>query len=400
MGERKGKRGGFRLRKDPRNGNYICRFYVNGIEKKLSTRTRDPRAAKARAAQLYAEAVSGRRALDPAKCGDLAPIVAEWLADMEGTVSEGSWNGCEGTWRVHLLPRFSRIELLTEASCEDYDRARLRKVSRATVKKERATLVQFVRWASIRGRDYLAPMDVPSLPKKAKGTKALDGRDKTHITRAEVLAILDRLPERSRAGHPVKAFATLAAELGIRRETMDRLEVPKHYEPGTEFLRLSADVDKERNGRPLWLSPRARVALEAVAPARGRIFSGFHYLKTFRAAARGIVGEERARHLTVRDLRHRCLTDIAEREGLAAAAYVGGHSSTEMAGRVYVSPQADSAEAALRARAREDRFKPGTEPGTDQTLEAWAAILSQDSWQTRRDSNPRPLPPEGSALSS
>jgi len=210
-----------------------------------------------------------------------------------------------------------------------------------------------------------------------------------------LLAGCNRLPERSRAGHPVKAFATLAAELGIRRETMDKLEVPKHYAPGGEFLRLSADIDKEGNGRPLWLSPRARAALKAVAPARGRIFSGFHYLKTFRTGARLVVGEERARHVTLRDLRHRCLTDIAEREGLAAAAYVGGHRSTEMAGRVYVSPQADSAEAALRARAREDRFQPGTEPGTGIELEPWAAILSQDLQRTRRDSNPRLLPPEG-----
>ena len=265
-------------------------------------------------------------------------------------------------------------------------------MSRATVKKERATLVRFVRWASVRGRDYLAPMDVPSLPKKAKGTKALRGRDKTHVTRAEVLAILDRLPERSRAGHPVKAFATLAAELGIRRETMDKLEVPKHYEPGAEFLRISADVDKEGKGRPLWLSPRARAALATVAPARGRIFSGFHYLKTFRKAARAVVGEDRARHLTLRDLRHRCLTDVAEREGLAAAAYVGGHSSTEMAGRVYVSPQADSAEAALRARAREES---GTDCGTEQTRRGVETTIPQDSWQTRQDSNLRPLPPEG-----
>ena len=60
----------------------------------------------------------------------------------------------------------------------------------------------------------------------------------------------------------MKALVTLAAELGIRRETMDKLEVPKHYEPGAEFLRLSADIDKEGNGRPLWLSPRARKALE------------------------------------------------------------------------------------------------------------------------------------------
>ena len=50
---------------------------------------------------------------------------------MEGTVSEGYWNGCEGARRVHLLPRFPRIELLSEAACEDYYRARLRKVSRA-----------------------------------------------------------------------------------------------------------------------------------------------------------------------------------------------------------------------------------------------------------------------------
>ena len=171
------------------------------------------------------------------------------------------------TWRVHLLPHFPRIELLTEASCEDYYRARLRKVSRATVKKERATLVRFVRWASMRGRGYLAPMNVPALPKKAKGTKGLDGRDKTHITRDEVLAILDRLPERSRAGHPVKALATLAAELGIRRETMDKLEVPKHYETGAEFPRLSADIDKEGNGRPRVREPASRLGRGRVASA-------------------------------------------------------------------------------------------------------------------------------------
>jgi len=33
-------------------------------------------------------------------------------------------------------------------------------------------------------------MEVPKLPRTAKGTKALEGRDKTHVTRAEVLAIL------------------------------------------------------------------------------------------------------------------------------------------------------------------------------------------------------------------
>ena len=144
-----------------------------------------------------------------------------------------------------------------------------------------------------------------------------------------------------------------------------------------------------------------REALEAVSPARGRIFSGFHYLKTFRAAARPVVGQERARHLTLRDLRHCCLTDIAEREGLAAAAYVAGHRSTEMAGRVYVSPQADSAESALRARAREERgTECGTECGTEEKWQGMETRIPYDFGRTRQDSNLRPLPPEGSALSS
>jgi len=40
---------------------------------------------------------------------------------------------------------------------------------------------------------------------------------------------------------------------------------------------------------------------------------------------------------------------IAEREGLAAAAFVAGHKSTETAGRVYVSPQRESALRALQS---------------------------------------------------
>ena len=134
-------------------------------------------------------------------------------------------------------------------------------------------------------------------------------------------------------------------------------------------------------------------------PGRSRAprASSLGYLKTFRAAARPVVGQERARHLTLRDLRHCCLTDIAEREGLAAAAYVAGHRSTEMAGRVYVSPQADSAESALRARARDES---GTECGTEEKWQGMETRIPYDFRRTRQDSNLRPLPPEGSALSS
>ncbi len=110
--------------------------------------------------------------------------------------------------------------------------------------------MRVVKWATRAGRNLIAPVDIPTLPKKAKGTKKLD------------------------------------------------------------------EHDQKGNGRPLWLTPRAREALEAGAPLHGRIFSGFSCLKTFRAAARPIVGNARANYSTLRDLRHQCLTDIAEREGL------------------------------------------------------------------------------------
>ena len=74
------------------------------------------------------------------------------------------------------------------------------------------------------------------------------------------------------------------------------------------------------------LTPRARWALESVAPERGVIFSGFSYFKTFRKAAASIIGEERATYLALRDLRHATITELAEHTGnLAAVAAVAGH---------------------------------------------------------------------------
>jgi integrase len=350
------KRGdGFRLNQDKRNGIYLCRFWHEGEDFTLSTRTRDRKEAQVVAAQLYAEAISGRRRVDAPMRGDLAPVFSEWLAAIEGTTSAGDFEQCLGAVQRQLLRHFPRIEHLTPASCEDLYRARLRAVARETVRKERGVLSRFVKWATTPGRNYIPPMEVPPLSKKARGAPKLKGRSYTEVSRAETLAILDTLPERSeRREHPVKAFCTLAAELGLRRELIDKLTVPEHYTVGGSELRITAEIDKEANPRTLELTPRARWALESVAPEQGVIFSGFSYFKTFRKAAASIIGEERAAYLTLRDLRHATITELAEHTGnLAAVAAGAGHKDLRTTSR-YFHASAKAASEALRARTAAD----------------------------------------------
>ena len=218
--------------------------------------------------------------------------MAEWLAAIEPPiVSQGDWERCEQTWRVQLLPRFPYIETLTPASIEDFYRARLREVARETVRKDRAVLLRFVKWASMRGRDYMHPIEIPPLAKKAKGVPAVQGRDVTPIDRGEVLAILALLPRYSERKHkPVRALVTLAAEYGLRTELVQKLRVPDHYRLGDHEIRITADIDKEGEARTLELTPLARAELEAIAPEEGLIFGRYDYRRTLRKWAAVVIG--------------------------------------------------------------------------------------------------------------
>ena len=99
------------------------------------------------------------------------------------------------------------------------------------------------------------------------------------------------------------------------------------------------------------LTPRARWALESVAPERGVIFSGFSYFKTFRKAAASIIGEERATYLALRDLRHATITELAEHTRNLAA--VAGHKDLRTTSR-YFHASTKAASQALRARTTAD----------------------------------------------
>jgi hypothetical protein len=344
-------------KREDRGGIYYARFWHQGEPYNKSTGERDRGKAQKRAAEIHAEVVAGKQQRVTTR-RDLSTDVGEWLESIEGVKSQGDWDRCECAWRVHLLPFFRCYERITEASVEDYTTARLKKVIRETVKKELSVLRRFVKWASKKGRDYMEPVAIPEPPADSKGTPKLKGRDWTKLERHETLALYKHLPERSPRGrHPIKSFLILGGELGIRREMLDKLSVPEHYKRGDNDLRITAAIDKQGKARDLELPPLAREALEAVAPDVGLIFPGeISYLKEMRKAALAAgIDEERATYLTLRDLRHAALSEVAKHtKSLHAVAAVAGHKDLRTTSR-YFHADKHEADQALRKRAAADR---------------------------------------------
>jgi len=90
-------------------------------------------------------------------------------------------------------------------------------------------------------------------------------------------------------------------------------------------------------------------------PSEGLIFGRYDYRRTLRKWAGVVLGEERARYLTLRDLRHAALTDLAEvTQSVGAVAAVAGHRDLRTTSR-YFNAHKRAATAALRARSEADR---------------------------------------------
>ena len=126
------------------------------------------------------------------------------------------------------------------------------------------------------------------------------------------------------------------------------------------FSRLRVGAD-----RPRLRSSDARSRLESCWPKARRALRSsrrhgfrrgrFAYYRSLRKAAAKVIGEERAKHLSLRDLRHGALTDLAEAtENLAAVAAVAGHRDLQTTSR-YFNARTRAANAALRARTEADR---------------------------------------------
>lgn len=320
MGKR--ARGGWHLQRDRRTGVYFVRFTHGGRRRNLTTGETLLQDAQRRAAAIYAEIVSGRRVGLVARL-PFADMIGQWLEAMEPEVSP-EYHASFLMWaRAHWIPFFRSIDRVTVAGLADYQRARLGRVSRSTVRKERSGLRRFLAWAHERG--YVAePLVPPPLPFKALGTQAQETR-RVALDLADVERLLRALPERTRRGHPARAFYTLLWETGLRRGTLRRLSAPEHYRRGARELVIADRIDKARFGRTLPLTARARRALDTVCPDVGLIFGRVRYEYALRkaAVAAKIAGAE---HLSDHDFRHARLTYWGERtDNLLGLQFLAGH---------------------------------------------------------------------------
>lgn len=134
------------------------------------------------------------------------------------------------------------------------------------------------------------PFKIAGVPKRITG-KAHSVRRRSAadpISPKEVAAIISKLPEwggrrepkrtdfdRKRKykvqEFPIKARFIVAYETGLRPSTLDAISVPEHYEPGSATLRLTDEIDKQRWGREVPLSQKAREARPGLPQGRSHL---------------------------------------------------------------------------------------------------------------------------------
>jgi hypothetical protein len=358
---------GFKLKRDPRNGTFVVRFRAAGRSYKLSTGERDPHQAEGEAARLYAEVISGRLVRGPrvatsANTWRFDEVAALWLVDVRPTVDPATYELYETTYvGTHFVRFFETMDRLTTVGTQDYITARLRKVTRETVKKELSVLRRLAEWAHERG--YLAELPKIKTPgKRVLGTR-VDGARKRQFqifSAEEIAAILSHLPEMScsrkvrGASYPVRARFTIAWELAFRPETLNQLRAPDDYRPGAGTLTIRDEDDKNRLGRdfPLAHAPAVRAALDSVCPAQGLIFGDHDYRHVLRKAAKAAgIDELRAKRISDYDFRHSRLTHLGQvTDNLSGVMYIAGHTQPATTAR-YMRPQKAAAEEVLQAAA-------------------------------------------------
>jgi integrase len=356
---------GWKVYFDPRRGSHFVRFTHEHRRYTLPTGERNPSRASTAAATLYAEVISGRRALSQtvaAKSGRLfEEVAAEWLADVEPTVDKLTFKLYRDVYvGTHFAPFFETVDRLTTVGSEDYTSARLRKVKRETVKKELTILRRFARWAKKRG--YLSQMPEIEVPgHRVLGTKGTERKTEYQIfTEAEIDSIVAQLPlyvkaPRAPVPYPVRARFEVAWETALRPATLNRIRAPEDYRKGADTLIIREEADKARFGRDLPLSARARAALDSICPEVGLIFGDHDYrVPLARAATRARIDKVRAERISDYDFRHSRLTQLGTKtDNLSGVMYLAGHKQPATTAR-YMRPQKAAARDVLEAAANDD----------------------------------------------
>jgi integrase len=343
------------------------RFWIEGAEFERSTGTSDPEEAAREAARIYADAVQRgsqkRKRVGSGLGPQLEELLAAWLVTIASTHDAGTCKTWELYAYTHWEPHFGATHHLNDLMCAEYMRARLLVVQGSTVRKELTALRQFLKWCHAEAKVLPQEVKVPSVPKRSLGTKFEKRRRAAAIelSPAETEAIIAALPEWSESKKvepfPIRARFLVGYETSLRPSTLDRLLLDVHYRCGSSTIMLTPELDKNRWGREVPLSERARRALDAVcsrlaamraetlaelAPGESLppspIFGVHDYRERLEEAAKAALPEHRADLFAGTHLRSARITHWLEQTGnLPGTQYLAGHKQTNTTAR-YVKP--------------------------------------------------------------
>ena len=282
---------------------------------------------------------------------DIDVLVGQYLVDVSAELAPETVATYRGYFVKSFAPRFDSLAAITSNAMQDYSRARLRQVKRGTVCKELSAMRGFLKWCLERG--YIADMPViKDPPARATGTTACE-KVRVDLNNDRTAKLIAALPEWSKRAHyPVRDLILFIWETALRRKTVQQLRCPEHWQPGATTLRIADDIDKARFGREVELSDVARALLTRHCDGPGLIWGAFDCRPALRNAARdaGCFTEQEIRHLSLHDLRHGALTELASvSPNLPGIAHLAGHKRVSTTTQ-YVHSNREQTRAVLNAR--------------------------------------------------
>jgi len=272
--------------------------------------------------------------------------------------------------------------------CSEYMRARLRVVRAETVEKEHTALRQFLKWCLEMGA-IPDEVKVPTIPQRSTGKRYEKRRRSPAIPLSpdETEKLIDALPAWSTSlrvlPFPIRARFLVGYETSLRPETLNALVLGVHYRRGSSTIMLTTELDKNRWGREVPLSQRARVELDVVCLAieertekrakrhpeeAGKpvlIFGKHDYRQHLKAAAELALPEERTAIFNGAHLRSARITHWLEQSGnLPGTQYLAGHKrTTTTAGYVRPSLRAALDVVGIVERSRKKKARRAKSPG-------------------------------------
>ncbi len=318
----------------------------------------------------------------------LDKLFAQFFADVEGELDAETLREYVRQAGSLLIPHFKKLQHITAATGKAYWRKRLKRVKRATVTKELAPLRRFLEWAKEEELIETVPV-IPSPPKSAKGVACKQRRrgKPTELSPLEVQAIVAALPEYSvnKKGekYAVRARFAFMAATGLRPATIDALETPTHYVPGSGELHIAEIDDKAGYDRDLPISAAAVQALDDALRdlepgSRHEIFGKHDYRYQLTKAAKRVLPPDRAHTFCGYDLRHAAITHWSEASSnLAGVQFLAGHRNASTTAK-YIHASRRAGEQVL-----------ATVAGSGDSGGDNAASCARETWQGNLDQPPK-----------